>query len=481
MVRVQESNWERVNASVLRTQVASWLGNSLLLVSTVTISCLILGVLTAWVLGCTRVRHPGFWTVMAVLPLAVPSYVAALGWVIAGSGVRGFFPAWLILTAVSTPYVTLTTLAALRRADQALIDVARTAGYSPIKALRIGLLPQILPAAIAGGLLAALYTISDFGAVAMLRYPVFTFAIHRQYNSFLGRDLAAVMSLILVVVVLLIIWGERFARGRGQRWNTASGVQRPLVRVALPLTIAIPLWTVVAAPVVVGLIVPVGTLVHRLFDLGSRWPLDWSRLFDAGLVTLGVALAGGGLALLLALPIGVLAARFQGRTVAGIESVGYTGLGLPGIVVGLSLVFAANRAVPSLYQTTILLAFAYAVMFMPKALGAVRTSVETVPPALPQVARTLGRTPVQASGVTMRLASPGITAGLLLVIVTVMKELPATLMLHPTGMETLAMMVWSRTQLGAHAAASPYAVAIIVLASIPTILLTRRSAWEGSR
>lgn len=480
-MRVRESSWERINASVLREQVGSWLGNSLLLVSTVTLACLVLGVLTAWLLACTTVRTPGWWTIVAVLPLAVPSYVAALGWVIAGSGVQGFWPAWLILTAVSTPYVTLTTLAALRRADQALIDVARTAGYSPIHALRVGLLPQIMPAAAAGGLLAALYTISDFGAVAMLRYPVFTFAIHRQYGSFLGRDIAAVMALILVVVILVIIWSERSARGRGQRWQTSSGVQRPLVRVRLPWWCAIPAWSLAAIPVVVGLLVPVGTLVQRLFNLGSRWPLDWSRLLDASLSTLGVSVAGGVLALALALPVGVLAARYRGRLTSTIESVGYTGLGLPGIVVGLALVFAANRFLPSLYQTTALLAFAYAVMFMPKAIGAVRTSVETVPPLLPQVARTLGRSPLRASGVTLRLATPGVTAGLLLVIVTVMKELPATLMLHPTGMETLAMMIWSRTQLGAHAAAAPYAVAIIVLASIPTILLTRRSAWEDGR
>src|SRR5690606_24950636 len=101
--------------------------------------------------------------------------------------------------------------------------------------------------------------------------------------------------------------------------------------------------------------------------------------------TLGLGMAGAAVALALALPIGLLAARYRSRLSGVIESVSYIGLALPGIVVGLSLVFFALNAMPALYQSVWVLAFAYGVLFLPKAVGAVRSSVEQVEPGLEDV------------------------------------------------------------------------------------------------
>jgi iron(III) transport system permease protein len=197
-----------------------------------------------------------------------------------------------------------------------------------------------------------------------------------------------------------------------------------------------------------------------------------------------VSLAGAVLAVLLALPVGIMAARYRTRSVRTIETVSYTGHALPGVVVGLSLVFLTLAVLPIAYQTVVILAFAYAVLFLPKAIGATRSATASVSPVLEQTARTLGRGPSRAwSQTTLRLTLPGIAAGGLLVLLTAMKELPATLMLRPTGLDTLATELWSRTEIAAYGSAAPYAIALVLLAAIPAWLLGRtmtRSADTGA-
>ncbi|MGH3947770.1 MAG: ABC transporter permease, partial [Pseudonocardiaceae bacterium] len=145
---------------------------------------------------------------------------------------------------------------------------------------------------------------------------------------------------------------------------------------------------------------------------------------------------------------------------------------LPGITVGLSLVFLGVRVLPGIYQETPMLVFAYAVLFLPLAVGAVRTGIAAAPVRLEEVSRSLGKgrfaTRMQ---VTFPLAAPGIAAGAALVFLTCAKELPATLMLRPTGTNTLATELWSRTDTGFFGAAAPYAAMLIVIAAFPSVAL----------
>jgi iron(III) transport system permease protein len=121
-----------------------------------------------------------------------------------------------------------------------------------------------------------------------------------------------------------------------------------------------------------------------------------------------------------------------------------------------------------------MLVFAYVVLFLSLALGAIHNAIAQAPPVLDDVARSLGRSQWRAwAAVTLRLSLPGIGVAAALVCLTVMKELPATLLLHPIGMETLATRLWSLTSGAAYAAAAPYAVTIVVVAAIPTAVLTR--------
>jgi iron(III) transport system permease protein len=147
----------------------------------------------------------------------------------------------------------------------------------------------------------------------------------------------------------------------------------------------------------------------------------------------------------------------------------YLAHALPGLVIGLSLVFFGINVVYGLYQTVWLLALAYAALFLPLAVGVVGAAAAQAPPALEEVARSLGRRPGYVlRTVTLPLAAPGLGAGAALVFLTCVKELPATLLLRPTGLDTLATQLWTNTAVGAFGAAAPYAVLLVLVAAVPT-------------
>jgi len=103
-----------------------------------------------------------------------------------------------------------------------------------------------------------------------------------------------------------------------------------------------------------------------------------------------------------------------------------------------------------------------------------------VPVRLEEVARSLGRSPVAAfRTVTARRAAPGIAAGAALVLLTCMKELPVTLLLRPTGTDTLATRLWTYSSVSDYAAAAPYAAALVLFAALPTAVLGRQSTRDG--
>ncbi|MFM8869014.1 MAG: ABC transporter permease, partial [Candidatus Nanopelagicus sp.] len=145
----------------------------------------------------------------------------------------------------------------------------------------------------------------------------------------------------------------------------------------------------------------------------------------------------------------------------------------PGVVVGLALVSFGSKLGP-IYQSTFLLAFAYSLLFLAKSIASMSASLRAVPTGAKEVAATLGlnRWSVLKNVVTP-IAFPGIALGAVLVFLTAMKELPATLMLRPTGFETLATQIWSYAAINRFNEAAPYALILILIAAIPTFILSR--------
>ncbi|MFF9868185.1 ABC transporter permease [Streptomyces sp. NPDC013953] len=445
---------------------------SLGLAATVVTACLVLGVSLAWLTVRTALPGARAWSVLVTLPLAVPSYVAAFAWLSAAPALVGFAGAALALTLVSFPYVYLPVAATLRGIDPAQEEVSRALGNSPLRTFLRVTLPQLRPAAGAGGLLVALYVLSDFGAVSLMRYDTFTRGIYTSYRASFDRTPAAALSVVLVVMTVALVFAEARTRGRAGHSRTGTGTARPasdtpLGRLRLPALA----WCGAIVTAAVGF--PLAVLGYWLV-VGNSATWAPATLADTALTTLGVATAGAALTMLLALPVGVIAARHRGRTAHLLEQSAYAGHALPGITVALALVFFAVRYARPLYQELPLLVCAYAVLFLPVAVAATRAAVLQAPPVLEDVARSLGRSPLRVlREVTVPLAAPGIAAGTALTLVVCMKELPATLLLRPTGMDTLATRLWTETGTGSFAAAAPYAAVLILLAAVPSYLLGR--------
>lgn len=456
---------------LLRPRTAELLARSVALAGAVTAACIVIGFLAAWLVVRTDLPWRRGFGVLFALPLAVPSYVAGFTWISEVPGSAGFWGAFVVLVSVSFPYVFLPVVASLRATDGALEEVARSLGHRPARVLAGVTLRRAWPAATAGGLLVALYVLSDFGAVSLMRYDTFTLGIYTSYRGTFNRTPAAVLGCVLVALAALVTWGEKRARGRAAH-RVARGTPRPAAVVALGR--ARPLWLAAAVGVVaVSLGVPAYSLTHWML-VGSSFGIDLADLGAAAAVTLQVAGLGALLTTVLAVPVGVLAARYRGRATATLESATYVAHALPGITVGLALVFLGIRLVPGLYQEVPLLVLAYAVLFLPLAVGGVRTAVAAAPVRLDEVARSLGHGRLSTlARVTLPLAAPGVGAGAALVFLTATKELPATLMLHPTGADTLAVRLWSHTGAGQFAAAAPYAIVLVALAAVPVVLLHR--------
>ena len=479
---------------LFRPRAAEILGRTVLLATLVTAASIALAVPLAWLTTRTDLPLRRFWSVVTVLPLVIPSYVGAFllvsalgpkgllqGVLAAPFGVdrlpniHGLAGAVLTLTLLSYPYILLTVRAALTNMDPALEETARGLGSGAWSSFWRVTLPQLRPAIGSGGLLVGLYTLSDFGAVSLLRYETFTWAIYQQYQSTVDRSAAAVLSMVLVVLAAVVLLTEAYSRGRGRYYRAAPGVSR------LPRVVPLGGWrwpalTFCGAATIIALLLPIGVLLYWLVrgvSSGEPLAVSWSVARNS----IAVSALAAAVAVACSVPVASLVVRYRRPLGRLIEPLSFTGYVLPGIVVALSLVyFGANFARP-LYQSIWMLVFAYVVLFFPVGLGAVRSSLEQISPRLEDASRGLGRSPLRTfATVTAPLMRPGILAGSALVFLVAMKELPATLILGPLGFETLATSVWSASSEAFFAQAAAPALLLVLMSSVPMAFLMARHA-----
>lgn len=479
VIRAGEGGRGKVEATLLRRRTLDLALRSLELAGIVTALCLVIGVTLAWLVTRTDLPFRRVVGVLVALPLALPSYVSALAWIGYRPGLAGRTGSILVLTTVSYPYVYLPTVAALRRCDPALEDAARTLGHRRWSVFRRVLLPQVRPAAVGGCLLVGLYALSDFTAVATMRYPVLTQQIYQSYRASFDRTPAAILGCVLAALTVTVVAIEGRTRRRNRIAKVGAGAIRTQPVVALgPLR-----WPALAVPlgvVATSLAVPAWGL-RRWFDQGrSRAKAD--QWWDALGHTFQTGALGALAVVVLATPIAYLLVRHPGPVPRTAERAAYAGHALPGLVIGLSLVFFGIRWAKPIYQTVPLLILAYVVLFLSLGLGSIQASFAQIPRGLEDAARTLGRSATRAwCSVTLRLAAPGIGAAATLVFLTVMKELPATLFLRPTSFDTLATRMWGHMSSQSFAAAAPYAVTIVVVAALPTAILSLVGQRRGER
>ena len=471
--------------------------NSLLLTGLVTAGCILVGVPLAILTAQTDLPFRRFWTVVAALPLVIPSYIGAFAFVsafgprgvlqdaLAPYGIQelpeiyGLLGTTVVLTLYTYPYVFLTTRASLLSFDGTVVEAARTLNHSRWQAFKRVTLPQIKPGIAAGALLAALYTLSDFGTPQIMRYTVFTRQIYLWYNNFfLGR--AALLSLVLLALtVLILVWESRINASR-EGAHVSSGSKRPG-------TIELGRWKWPALAfcvgiAVFGLAVPIGILFMWLerpspgFAAGG-FDFEMSYAVNSVSVSAGAALG----AVIIGLPLAYLAARSDSRLGSLPERASYIGYAMPGVVVGLSLIFFGLRYANVLYGTVFLLIFAYIVRFVPQAVGTMESSILQVDPKHVEAARSMGDGSLRSfRRVVLPQIAPGVIAGGALVFLTTMKELPATLLLRPLGGETIVTYIWLVQEAAYYGQAAVPALILVGLSAFSMLIILRQENTHGS-
>ncbi|HWC13242.1 MAG TPA: iron ABC transporter permease [Actinomycetota bacterium] len=486
------SSWDLI----LRMRTVWLTLRTLGLAAAVTIAAVAVGVPLAWL--TTRTDLPGrrAWAVLVSLPLVIPSYVGAFA-LIAAFGPRGMlqqlleaplgverlpditgFPgAFIALTLFTYPYVFLLVSAGIKGLDPSIEDASRSLAHTRWTTFRRVTLPSLRPSIAAGGLLVALYALHDFGAVSLMRFPAFTQAIYLQYKGAFDRTPAALLSLMLVGLALAVLVLEQRARGRARYYRSGAGTARRVT----PIELGKWTWPSLVLCGSVTLFALVGPLAVIVFWLirGFAAGTDIELTLAPAVGSLVVASAAALAAVASAFPIARLVARHQGGFTRSVERLSYTGYALPGIVAALAFVFFASNFAPWLYQSLPLVVIAYVVLFLPQATEPLRGALMQMGPRVEEAGRALGRTRRHVYlSVVAPLIARGALAGAALVFLTSMKELPATLLLRPTGFDTLATSIWTGAAAGLYSKAAAPALLLIAICAVPLYVLVRRVEVE---
>ena len=494
IIRTLDAGADSLADILLRGRIAAIIFRSLVLVAIVSAVSAVLALVLGWLIERTDLPGRRMWSIVTALPLVIPSYIVAFLFISVFSprgmlqrivaeplGIQeipslyGLPGAAIVLILISYPYPLLTVRAALRGSGRALEDASRTLGKGPWETFFRVTLPQLSPALASGSLLVALYTISDFGAVSLLRYETFTWAIYVQYTSYVDRTAAAALGLVLVGLAIVLFLINTTARGNQTLEETHQAELGGGDSPSVPLGAwKYPALALCSLTMLLALVVPMGVLLFWLVrGLGAGEPIlaVLGPAVNSAAVSSLAALA----AVLAALPVVVLAVRYPGVFSKVIDRVSHLGFALPGLVIALALVFFGSRLVPFLYQTHLMLIFAYVILFLPVAMGPVRASLLQVDPHVEEAGRTLGRRPFEVfRTITVPLLRPGILAGGALVFLSAMKELPATLLLSPLDFSSLGTRIWSASSEAFFAQAALPALLLVVISAIPMLILVGR-------
>ncbi len=474
VVQAVQVGWPDLHQLLFRSLTATLIWNTVSLVVVVTVLSVVVGTLAAWFVERTDVPCRRLLAILVVIPLGIPDFLVSFGWKAIFPSIAGFWAAVLVMTLAVYPLVFLPVAASLRSADPAQEEVARSLGLGRVRTFWTVTVGQARLAISGGAVLVGLVVLAEFGAFEILGYQTLTTEIYNEFQVGFNEPAACALSVILVLLGGLLLAGESGVRGQVRTSRLGAGAARQLRPVALgrgrPLA-----FIGVALLVVLALGVPVGAVIYLLIKGGSSTLPAASSLADATLNTFGYGAAAGVLATLAAVPIALLSVRFPRRTVLSLERSNLVVLAIPGLVIALSLAYVTEHFLQGrFYQTSSLQVVAYAIMFFPLAVVAVRSAVARAPVGLEEVAGSLGvsRRSVMWR-VTLPLVAPGLAAAFALVFLETATELTATLVLHPTNVQTLATQFWAYESNVSYYQAAIYAGVMILIAAVPGYVLGR--------
>lgn len=476
--------------SLWTSRLPGLIGNTLILSVLVAIGAFVMGVSSAWLIVRRRFfgRRLAIW--LLVLPLTIPTYVFAhiytillepSGW-LGGVWIALFGDASLpdlynavgaafVLSLAGFSYVFLLVRDALSRTHQNLEDAARIQGASPSQVFRWINLPMLRPAIAAGLALVVLHVLSDFGAVSMLRYQTFTLSIYLQMNGRFDYQAAAGLSLVLVTLSLTFLVLERFFRKRQRYYSSAQSRKVEPRQAGTGEQVMIWLW--------------LGLISLFAFVLPVAWMVVWSwqawlqQMIDAafwGYVgnSLLISVLAASLAMAAGLPVALYHAKrrdFLSQSCVHLSSVGFV---LPGPVIALGILAFVLAVVPGIYGGMLVLVLAMVIRFLPLAIQSQESAIQQLTPSIEQAGRSLGAGPWQnLRRVVLPMMRGGMISAWVLVFIDTLKELPATLLLRPTGFDTLPVRIWIEASEEMLEQAAPAAL-MLVLGTLPVLWLLMR-------
>ena len=491
-----------------RTQLLDLIANTLLLLLGVGMGTLLVGGGLAWLVVFHRFPGRSVLEWALILPLAVPAYVIGFTFLglfeyagpiqgvlrgALGAGarlpeLRSYGGVVAMMTLVFYPYVYLMARVAFREQGTAAVEIARTLGRSRPAAFLAVTVPMGRPALAAGVALAMMEALADFGTVATFGYRTLTEAIYRVWYGMFDRIAATQLASVLLLFALALLLLEHRSRGRA-RFVQRGRASRALEAEPLRGFRAVAATAVCLAVLGPAFVLPVGQLAWWALAAvrGGRVAPDFLALLEhTALLAAAAAVLACALAVLLA-----YAGRLRGtrvvRLAARFASMGYA---LPGAVIAvgvlLPLAWADHVLVPPLERvldrplgllltgSAAGLILAYVVRFLAVGLQSVEASLGRIPPSLDDAARTLGaRAGLALRRVHLPLIRGGLLTALVLVFVEAMKEMPATLLLRPFGLNTLAIEIWERTSEAMWQEAAVPALALVGVGLLPVMLLIR--------
>ncbi|UDY36101.1 ABC transporter permease [Dermatobacter hominis] len=478
-LQIGDAGWDHVAEILFRADVAQLAIRSLGLSLSVGVLAGAVGTTTAWLVERSDLPHHAIWHVVVVMPLAVPSYVAAYSWVSWWPATASFWGAVAVLTFSTVPIIHLYVSAIFRGLDGTQEEVARSLGKGPREVFLRLTLPQARRGIAAGVLLASLYVLADFGAVAIMRVPVFTWVILGAYRAGFDPSRAAVLAGALVVLSTVFVLGEALVRGRSAAASVSTGVVRAPTRVSLGRW----RWAAVAALTSLA----AASVGFPVASYAYWWSTGVSEVavseFVGALTTtllLGAVVAAATVAV--AVPLAWLIARFRTRLGVGAERAVMLAHSLPGIVVALSFVYVGVRVLQPIYQRWPIVVLALMALTLSLAIGGLRAAFEQQPQALTDVGRACGRSRTWVFvRVTMPAVLPAIAATAAVIALTSAKELPTVLLLRPAGSDTLSTRLWVWAGVSDSASVAPYALTLVLFSIFPAVIAARIGGGRADR
>lgn len=480
------------------TRIPELFFNTVALALGVSFGTLVLGMSLAWLI--VRYEFPGrrFWEWALALPLAMPTYVLAYVYTyLLGTGgpIERAWQAWagpearifssysyagavLVMSLDTFPFVYLLTRSALLNCNVSFEEVARACGISRLRTFSRVTFPMMRPSIVAGLSLVILYVVSDFGAVSLLRYQTFTYAVYQQITGRYDHSAASALSLLLVVSTLIFLVTERWFRQRGRYYQTTGRFRQPtryrpgtVGTVVILAYVALVFVSAFGGPASLLGQWSVSAVTHGLVD--SRFfGFMWNSVLLSGVAATSAVMIGT--------PLAYLAARWPSRLNLLCLQAAYAGYVMPGPVGALALLLLCSQLTPFWMGTATILVIAYIVHFLPAGLQSMEPALQQVTPNLEEVARSLGFGPIRfLRKITLPLVRNGFIAAWVLMFLQSMKELPATLLLRPVGFDTLAVRVWLEASEEYYQLAAPSALLIVVM-GLPALLLLVSKDWRAA-